>query len=531
MTDVSADNKTENEPGKIYWFFRHTLDNIKGFAKKHIISFIIIVVVTLVSLFLLRVLFHPLAIELRKHLGVLIVGLPVLILMWVGVRKGSLKKKAIIWTAYLILGVLAYCYGRDCYDYFAFYYRYKTLTIVELDELPVTSRERIQPLNSIYSLAHEVMAESELPTIPSYVRIGKDFRWTMAIQPAYPLSQLLGTVNEIISVSGTSPSPNFSKDNRIKVNFLVGDNLRLSHNTDTAVIKRFNSWKFFNYQPSDIIYVTDDNGEWVEVVSLIRWTGIFFPMPEFGGVMVIRQEKSSFMSLAKLVLTGAGEWIKPEDIHKYNYLVGQDILSFDATRYMAESFRFQAGPFAPFPFYHLGDVRIPDLAKDVNQQPFTTHFKMNEADNNNSLYHYFALEPFDSNQQGLNTSLFILGDGSGPVYVYKHYKHNRSMIGVSAISAKVMESKKIYDWTFNVPVEHRPFIRKIDGQIRFFWLTTVVTMKQTPDGNKFIAGNIPELVITDPAYNAPVWVNTLEPNKWEDELKAKLSYVWSDKNQ
>lgn len=520
----------EKEHGRLYWFFRHTTDNIKGFAKKHIIAFIVIIIASLISMFLLRALFHPLAIELRKHLGVLIVGLPLIMVMWFIVRKGSIKKRIIIWSVYLILGSLAYLYGPGCYDYFAFYYRYKTLTTVELDELPISGYERIQPLNSIYSLAHEVMAESESPTRPSFVRIGNDYRWTMAVQPAYPLSQLFGGMHEVISVSGTSPSPNFSKDNRIEAEFMVGENLRLSHNTRTAVVKKFGFLKFFNYQPGDIIYVTNDEGEWVQVISLIRWKGIFFPVPEFGGVVVIKPEKYGIVSLAKLVLFGTGQWIKPAEINNYKYLVGQDLLTFDVSRYMANSFRFQGGFFAPFPGYHLGDVRIPDLIEDVNEQPFTAHFKIGETENN-SLYHYFALEPFDPNQQGLSISLFIPADGSGPIYVYKHFNHNRSMIGVSAISAKVMESRKNYDWSRNLPVENRPFIRKIDGQIRFFWLTTVVTTKQTDGGNKFIAGNIPELVITDASYNAPVWVNTLEPSKWEEELKAKLSSVWSDKNQ
>ena len=133
--------KTENQHGKIYWFFRHTRDKIKGFARKHIISFIIMVIVALIAMFLLRVFFHPLAIGLRQHLGILIVGLPMLAMMWIMVRKGSIKKRIVIWSLYLILGVLTYYYGRDCYDYFAFYYRYNTLVTVDLDELPISGHE------------------------------------------------------------------------------------------------------------------------------------------------------------------------------------------------------------------------------------------------------------------------------------------------------------------------------------------------------------------------------------------------------
>ena len=30
----------------------------------------------------------------------------------------------------------------------------------------------------------------------------------------------------------------------------------------------------------------NDAGEWVEVVSLIKWKGFFFPYPTFGGVVI-----------------------------------------------------------------------------------------------------------------------------------------------------------------------------------------------------------------------------------------------------
>ena len=97
---------------------------------------------------------------------------------------------------------------------------------------------------------------------------------------------------------------------------------------------------------------------------------------------------------------------------------------------------------------------------------------------------------------------------------------------MSAIGTKVMESHKQYDWNRNRPVEHRPFIRDIDGTVRFFWLTTVVTTKETEGVRHFIAGSVPEVIITDAKYNVPVWVDPLHPDGWVSELRRALGATW-----
>ncbi len=74
-------------------------------------------------------------------------------------------------------------------------------------------------------------------------------------------------------------------------------------------------------------------------------------------------------------------------------------------------------------------------------------------------------------------------------------------------------------------MEQRPWIREIGGKRRFFWLTTIVT-KEEGDNQNFIAGSIPDLVLTDAEYNIPVWVDPLRPESWESQVAETYGTVW-----
>ena len=447
--------------------------------------------------------------------------------LWRLSRRGGWKctVASVVGALLLIVGINEL---QAVYHYVALYYRYSTLDIVELKELPTTDNERIQPFNSIFTLAHEVMTEAESPMRPDFVRVGDQYRWTMAIEPAYSVGRLTGEVRELLNVSATSPSPNLGNSSREEVHFPVGEGMLLGHQSDTAVRKSFGLWRFLNYETEGITYLRDDKDQWVQVVPLIRWKGLLFPRPEFGGVQVIEQSPEGLWPELRVLLFGAGRWIRPDQIEAHPWLAGQDLLPPTVSRYMAHSFRFQNGFLAPLPGYHMGDIRIPDLPEDVNDQPFTTFFRL-PGQTAGELFQYFALEPFDPNKQGLNTSILVPADGRGAVCVYRHHEISGSLTGVSAISAKVMESRKQYDWSLNRPVEHRPFIRHLAGQTRFFWMTTVVTKKEGE--SRFIAGSLPEIVITDAAYNIPVWVNPLKPESWTQEIESHLTPVWSNQSR
>lgn len=513
--------------GKLYWFVFHTRRKTCVFFHAHRKGCILWLVAVAVLLFAFRALVHPAAIWLRAHVYILTIGLPILAALYFGLRKRHVHTRLIVVAAVIVPIVLMFIFNLSPDRYLALWLEYRSLEKRELTALPYTDYDRIQPLNSIASLANEAMVETETPANPDYVRVGSDYRWTIGIEPAFAIRRLTSGVNALFSVSGTSPSPIFASENRIAVSFETGEGLMLWHNTLFNVIRAFGPWRYFNYEPEEVKYATDDEGNWIQIVTLTRWRGWFFPRPEFGGVQVIRQNASpTFADSIKRSLVGIGSWIRPREVPRYAYLRGQNLVPHRVSRYRANSFRYQNGFFAPFPGYHLGDVRIPNMPGDENDQPFTIFFRFPGGETPDMLYHYFALEPFHEEKQGLNTSLFIPADGAPVVYTYSHHRRNEALTGVSAIAAKVMESRKNYDWSRNRPVEHRPYIKQIAGKTRFFWNTTVVTLKD--EQSQFIAGSTPDVVLTDAAHKAAVWVNALTPDLWPTQLQEELSAVWQE---
>jgi hypothetical protein len=507
---------------RLYWFAYHTRHGAGAFLRRNAKPIILSGVVLLVLAFLLRAWIQPLFLAVRIRIYWITLFLPALALLWLAVRRRDWKVKAVALAAVAAALTGFAATGTSPVHYMSLYSRWNALRRVELERLPVTGHERVQPRNSIVALANEAMQETETPAPPHFLRIGSDYRWTMGIEPAYAVRRLTRGVDSLFSVPGTDASPSFSGENRVAAHFETGEHLLLWHRTDLNVIRSFGPWRYLNFEPEDVKYLTDDRGEWVQVVSLTRWRGLFFPQPYFGGVQVIRRNPGAGLAdMVRRLFVGVGEWIPPDRINDHPFLRGQSLLPRQVSRHIAESFRFQSGFFAPMPGYHLGDVRIPDLPGDVHDQPFTLYFDFGLPGIPAGLFQYFALEPFQLEKQGLNTSLFIPADGTPVVYVYPHHKRAESLTGVSAIGAKVMETRKQYDWDRNRPVEHRPFIREIGGRPRFYWLTTVVTLKDQT--GSFIAGSAPEVALTDAATREVAWVDARKPEDWARRAATELA--------
>ena len=506
--------------GPLYWFWFHSTQKIRVYFERNKKKFLRLSFLSLFVLLLCRALWQSVVLELRKQAFPILLVLGLLALIQRYWKKEGRAAKFVVFALASVLLVFL-TFGRTVHHYLWLYNRYEMTNFQELEELPVSEHERIQSVNSIFALAHDAVPESESPVEPDFVRVGDEFHWTLAIEPAYPFARIFGGVQELFNAPGTAAAPSFAPEHRVKVHFSTGEHMMFSRNAHTATIRTLNPWRFLNYEPAEVIYFPDDKGEWVQVVSLIRWRGFFFTWPEFGGVQVIRQEDHTFLSYLKLLFLGAGEWIPPEAISRHSYLKGQNLLSEKVSRAIADSFRFQNGILAPLPGYHEGDVRIPELGQDLNAQPFVGYFRA-RSEPSGQLYHYFALEPFDMEKQGLNTSIFVPADGSSDMRVFHHLKHGQSYSGISSISTKVMESRKDYDWNRNHPVEHRPFIKEVNGQLRFFWLTTVVTARMGKEKGRFIAGSVPEVVLTDALTNTTIWVNPREPEKWLEKALLEI---------
>lgn len=528
----AAESAAEDDESRsrMYWFIHNIGILLVRFLREHRIASIVLCVLFLGSTFALRAVIHPYVIFLRARVFLVLMGVPFVWLVWAQFVRGGWKRRLVLGGLLVVLIPSIAKWGDEVHNYLSLYRQYQLLEKQELEVMPTTGYERIQPLNAIHSLAYEAMGTTEIPQVPDLMRVGNEYQWTIGVEPAYVVPRVFEGVRKVFSLSATSSAPDFQHERPVSVAFYSGEQLLFSRNSATTTIRTFDFFRFFSYQPEDVVYSTNDSGEWVQIVKLVRWKGLFFPRPEFGGVQVISQEPAHQDALAsvrrmlRIMLFGAGEWIPPERISEYPYLVGQNIVPYQVSRYIADSFRFQAGFFGPMPGSHLGDVRITDLEADVNPQPFTVHFNVPERE---QLYQYFGLEPVDVDKQGLNTSVLVPADGTLPVLFYRHFDRSEVLLGVSAVSPKIIESKKSYDWNRHRPVEHRPVVKEVGGKRRFFWLTTVITRKDQVEGDKrFIAGAKPETALTDAAYNVVVWVPPDHPDQWKVLLEEQLSKIW-----
>jgi hypothetical protein len=488
-------------------------------------------IIILLLLFFLRDDYQPFLLFIRKFIFViLLAGL----ILFFGLR--AFRSSASTGRRIGILGLLIVIFGLlylvgwhfKMYDYMKTYNVFNNLNRIEINELPLTQNERIQPLQNIFSMANESVGETKDISLPHLVRVDGENKWTMAIQPSekYTMQQISDNTEEVFAVSSTSPFPRFSSDNRIPVIFSIGESLKFSRNTYNAVVQRFNIFQLMTMEPGDTFYMKNDSGKWVEVVSLIKWKGFFFPYPTFGGVMVIDSGEHDFNDYVERVLIGKGTYISPEEMKNYPFLNKQNTLSEKVSRLEAESLKFLGGFTDPLPWKMETAVKIPDMPDDQNEQPFVTDFNFSGVDNTayNGLYHWFGLEPIGDERTSLTYSVFIPADGTHKLYYYDHAAKKEGMAGVTAMPLKMIESRKEFDWSVNKPVEFRPYIKDIAGRRRMFFLGTVSAIKD--DSAKFDGSATPDLALIDSEYRDVIWIDVKHPSGWDKTVYDQLNEAW-----
>lgn len=500
-------------------------------TKQKVIT-IILALILLIALFVLRDDYQPALLFLRKYIFIIILSLVVLFFGLKKFRNSASTGKRLGILALLILFFgLIYVFGwhLKLYDYMKTYNVFNDLNKVEINELPLTQNERIQPLRNVFSMANESVGETKDVSLPHLVRIGTENKWTMAIQPSekYVMQQISDNTEEVFAVSSTTPFPRFSNENRIPVTFSIGESLKFSRNTYNAVVQRFNPWMLFNYEPSDTFYMKNDAGDWVQVVSLIKWKGFFFPYPSFGGVMIIDNGEHDFNDYMERITIGKGTFVSPADIKNYPFLNKQNTLAEKVSQLQAESLKFLGGFSDPLPWNMETAVKIPLMPKDQNQQPYVTDFDFagSNSDAYSGLYHWFGLEPVGDERTSLSYSVFIPADGSDKMYYYDHATKKQGYAGVSAMPLKVKESRKEYDWNASTPVEFRPYIKDIAGRKRMFFLGTISSISDT-DAQQFDGSATPDLVLIDSEYRDVIWIDVKHPSTWDQEVYNQLNEAW-----
>ncbi len=503
----------------------------KGSKQKVIL--VILGLLLLLALFILRDDYQPALLFLRKYVFIGLLSTLFLIFM---IRKfrnaeGFGKRALYLGLTVLYFGVLYYVgFQLGMYSYMQKYNIFKSQNLIELNELPLTQHERIQPYNNIVTMAYESISETQEVSPPQLVRVDGVNQWTMAVQPAkeYQWQRINDDTEEIFSVSSTTPFPRFSDENRVPITFSIGESLAFSRNTYNAVVQKFGFFKLFTHEPDQVFYMKNDDGDWVQVVSLIRWKGFFFPYPTFGGVMIIESGKHDFNDYVERVLVGKGTYVSPEEMKNYPFLRYQNTLSEKVSRLQAESLMFLGGFTDPLPWNMETAVKIPDLKDDQNQQPFVTDFDFTGMDSDaySGLYHWFGLEPIGEQRTTLAISAMIPADGTDALYYYNHAKKKEGLAGVSAMPLKVVESRKEYDWSVNKPVEFRPYIKNIAGRKRMFVLSTIAAKRD--DSKKFDGAATPDLALIDVEYRDVIWIDAKHPSSWEPTIYKQLNEVWRE---
>tara|TARA_R110002033_G_scaffold169897_3_gene211366 strand:- start:157927 stop:159597 length:1671 start_codon:yes stop_codon:yes gene_type:complete len=501
----------------------------KGRKQKR--NVIIGTIILVLLLFFLRDDYQPALLFLRRYFFFILLGGVFLGFMISRFRSAlGAGKRVLILLGIVLFFATLWFFGwkLELYNYMQTYNVYNNLNIEELDELPLTQNERIQPFNNIVTMAYESVGETQEVSLPQLVRIDSTNQWTMAVQPAkeYNWQRMNDNTEELFTVESTSPFPRFSKENRIPVTFSIGESLAFSRNTYNAVVQRFNLFQLFTLEPSDVFYMKNDKEKWVQVVSLIKWKGFFFPYPTYGGVMVVDAGEHNLSDYIERVTIGKGTYISASEIKNYPYLTRQNTLAEKISRLEAQSLQFLGGFTDPLPWNMKTAVKIPDLPEDQNQQPYVTDFDFTGMKINayNGLYHWFGLEPIGEERTSLAFSVMIPADGTDKLYYYNHAARKEGMAGVSAMPLKVIESRKEYDWSVNKPVEFRPFIKKIAGRKRMFVIGTIAAIRE--DSKKFDGAATPDLALVDAEYRDVIWIDAKHPSQWTSTILNQLGETW-----
>ena len=502
----------------------------KGTKQKTITVLLTLFIV--IVLFVLRDDYQPAILFVRKFIFIILLCSLITFICLRSFRKSPStgKRLGILGLLVLFFGIVyAVGWHFKMYDYMKTYNVFNNLNRIEINELPLTQNERIQPLQNIFSMANESVGETKDVSLPHLVRVDDQNKWTMAIQPTekYIWQRINDNTEEVFSVSSTTPFPRFSSENRISVTFSIGESLKFSRNTYNAVVQRLSVSQYFTTQPGDVFYMKNDAGQWVQVVSLIKWKGFFFPYPTFGGVVVVDNGEHDFNDYIERIFLGKGTYISPKEMTNHPYLIGQNTLSEKVSRLQAESLKFLGGFSDPLPWNMKTAVKIPDLPKDQNQQPYVTDFNFTDTniDAFSGLYHWFGLEPVGVERTSLTHSVFVPADGTNKLYFYDHSSKKEGYAGVSAMPLKVKESKKEYDWDANTPVEFRPYIKEIAGRKRLFFLGTVSAISDS-NSTQFDGSATPDLALIDSEYRDVVWIDAKHPSVWDKLVYDQLNEAW-----
>lgn len=400
---------------------------------------------------------------------------------------------------------------------------------IELQELPLTKFERIYPYETILKIAKDKISSSEYTVENFELVYNKDkesLTWNAEKTPLGKINKLATNVNGVVSIE-------IDKDvvdkKEFNVSFNYGRKLSWFNSLDYILPKHLSLFDYFDKTIDDNVrLIQKENGEWVQVVAVINWEGIWPSVyPKFHGVYVIEQISDKYNNVSflntdlKIPISNPNiNFLTPKEIEKTSYLKNQNLVPEEITKHYASSWAFKNGIWN-YLVTKKDLTKISDNEEDnsSNKQPFTIWFEdiTFEKAKHSGLFQFYALEPIGENKA---LSEILLFDSHGYttdvlVFNYNLFKNKKNLLGSQRIMETIKDSDKHIDWSSFKVTESRPFIRDVKGVRKFYFFNSVIS--------KTVASAKPTVVITDPDTLDVYWFNGNDINKQIEDFFNKLN--------
>lgn len=390
---------------------------------------------------------------------------------------------------------------------------FKQIEVKELEYLPLSTKDRIYPYQTILNIAKDKITSSEY-TVENFeliYDIKKDtLQWNAEKSPLGKTNKLVKNVDGIVTINASSDQ---IEKNEYNTNFHYGRKLTWFNSLDYILPKHLNIFDYFDKTLDDNVKLIQmENGEWVQVVAVINWDGIWPAVyPKFHGVYVIHEINEKYGSVNFLntdfkvpVSNPEIEFLTPEDIKKTSYLQNQNLVPEEITNHYVSSWNFKNG-IMNYLFTKKDLTKVTAIEEELNKQPFTIWFDdVKSIDNNettNGIFQFYALEPMGTNKGLSNILLFDTHGYNEKVIVYNYdfSKKKLSLLGPQRISETIKDSDKHIDWSSFIIAESKPFIKIVNNERKFFYINSVISKKS--------ASAKPTIVIADPDKLNVKWFN------------------------
>lgn len=414
---------------------------------------------------------------------------------------------------------------------------YDALDKQEIRQLPLTKNERVHARLSIWSYAYSKTNDNLPVSTPHLIHDvfadPHDNVWSMAnLTVEKNMWQIDDDIKEVYLLPSHMANP-ILPDHRKSVNFNTGESMRFDKNAFVNAIKAM-GLNYFTTEPDDVYYMHNDQGQMVQVVSLITWTGWLFPIPRFGGVIVVPSGDISAGEVVTRDLIGFGTYISPEDCAKYKYLDDQNLFSEKITRLYAESFSYRKGIYEA-KFTKKDAIEIPNIAEVNNEYPFVSDYDWSQTNvkTPNGLYHYIPLEPSDAVNTSLSLSLFMRSDGKGKIYYYDHTKVKDGLSGVTSVLGIAKKQYPTYSWDHFHISDVRTYFPNIpelkdpkNVSKNYFYITSIVALNKAT--KQVDAGTLSDLIAINLRDNNAIKLDAVHPERWTDQVREAYNFPLSE---